>query len=61
MKLVKGNGRTLEVWDVTKLLMKLQAGMAPIKYHGWELLPDDQARELVKQVIKEGATVNAKL
>lgn len=55
MKLLKGNGRTLEVWDVTKLVMKLRAGRAPIKCHGWQLLPDDQARALVSQLMDQGA------
>lgn len=56
MKLLKGNGRTLEVWDVTEVIvMKLRAGRAPIKHHGWQLLPDDQARVVVSQLLEQGA------
>ncbi len=55
MKLLKGNGRVLEVWDVTKLVMRLRAGQGPIKCPGWQLLEDSQAREMVKAIIAAGA------
>jgi hypothetical protein len=55
VKLLKGNGSILEVWDVTKLVMRLRAGLGPIKCPGWQLLEDDQAREMVKRMIAEGA------
>jgi len=56
MKLLRCDGRFLEVYDVAApALMRLVAGPAPIKAHGWRLLEDDAAREVIKRVMREGA------
>lgn len=56
MKLVRCNGFMLSVWDVVdEPLMQLVAGEAPIKAHGWHLLSEDDARELLRRVLREGA------
>jgi hypothetical protein len=55
VKLLKGNGRVLEVWDVGEPIMRLYAGSVPIKCPGWRLLEDNEARELVRALIEVGA------
>lgn len=48
MKLVVGNGRILEVRDVGPVVYRLRAGDVPIKFHGFRLMEDDDARDAVR-------------
>ena len=57
MKLLRGNGKTLEVWEIGEMVMSLEAGLAPIKCNGWFMLPDEIAREQVKEHIAQGAKI----
>ena len=50
MKLVKSDGRNLEVRDLSEPLYCLSAVNRPFKLHGWRIMPDDEARELVRRV-----------
>lgn len=55
MKMIHSNGRELTVRDAGPVLMRLRAGPAPIKCNGWNLLEDDEARDLVRRLLAEGA------
>jgi hypothetical protein len=50
MKLVRCDGRALEVRDVGPVIFRLQAHGAPIKLRGLFILKDDKARELVREL-----------
>jgi hypothetical protein len=56
MKLVYGNGKVLEVRDAGPCLMKFQVrpGGPPIKVNGYRLLGDDEARDLVRDLLGSG-------
>jgi hypothetical protein len=54
MKLIRCNGRELEVRDVGPVVYRLAASAVPIKLHGWRILEDDAARELLRQVQEAG-------
>jgi hypothetical protein len=63
MKLVRSNGRRLEVWDVpgTKPIYTLDAkGGPPLGLNGWRLLANNVARAIVKQIIAAGRRVRGK-
>jgi len=55
MKLVKCDGRTLEVRDVSEPVYKLQGEYIPV--HGYQIMEDDEARKLCKSLKKQGAKV----
>jgi plasmid stability protein len=55
MKILRCDGRTLDVYDA-RLIMRLRAGPAPIRAHGTRVLDEDEAREILKQALREGAT-----
>lgn len=56
MKLIRCNGKVLEVWDIpSPAILRLSAGPAPIKAHGWHLLEDDLARAMIRRALWEGA------
>jgi hypothetical protein len=55
MKLLRCNGRELEVRDVGPVVCRLAAGAAPIKLHGWHLLDNDAARALLRDLVEAGA------
>jgi hypothetical protein len=50
MKLVKCDGKTLEVRDVGPVLYRLMASAVPIKVNGWHLMTDDEARQLLEEL-----------
>lgn len=54
MKLIKGNGITLEVRDVSEPLYVLTSRSVPIKEYGSRIVSDDEARELIKKYRSEG-------
>lgn len=51
MKLLHGNGRKLEVYDLADPVFRLTATTVPIKCHGAFVLEDDAARELVRELV----------
>lgn len=55
MKLIKCDGRTLEVRDVSEPLYKLKGEYIPI--HGYQIMEDDAARKLCASLKKQGAKV----
>ena len=57
VKLVRGNGKELEVFDVTGPVYRIAAreGGPPVKYHGWRLLDEDAARALLQELRATGA------
>jgi hypothetical protein len=59
MKLLHCNGRELEVRDVGPVVFRLTAGGAPIKLHGWQILDDDAARALLRELREASACVCA--
>jgi hypothetical protein len=44
----------LEVRDVGPIVFSLRAGEVPIKVNGFEILEDDQARKLLRELIATG-------
>ena len=56
MKLLVGNGRTLDVFDVGPSLMhvKARADGPPIKVNGYRMLTDEKARELLREILGTG-------
>ena len=61
MKLLTGNGKTLEVRDVGPVIMRIIARAIPIKFNRIEVLEDDAARVEVKRVIEARDDVGQKL
>jgi len=51
MKLIKSNGRRLEVRDVGEVVYELISNGVPIKLSGTILMTDDEARVLVRELI----------
>lgn len=51
VKLIKSDGRRLEVRDVGAVIYELAATAIPIKAHGYFLLDDDAARRWVGELI----------
>lgn len=51
MKLIWSDGRTLEIRDCGPVLYSLRAGDVPIKVNGYEILEDDQARKLLRDLL----------
>jgi hypothetical protein len=51
MKLLRCDGRRLEVRDVSEIIYELAAGVLPIKLHGTFLVADDVARDWLRQLI----------
>ena len=56
MKLLVGNGRTLDVRDVGPCLMQVRARPdgPPIKVNGYQLVGDDEARETLRELLGSG-------
>lgn len=56
MKLLWGDGRTLEARDVGPVIVRFKAKTngPPIKHHGFELLDDDAAREKLRAIQATG-------
>lgn len=51
MKLLRSNGRVLEVYDIGPILMRISTINLPLKENGLHILDDDQAREKVRELI----------
>jgi hypothetical protein len=51
MKLLRCDGRCLEVRDVGPVIYELEAGVLPIKLHGTFVVDDDVARDWLRQLI----------
>lgn len=55
MKLLRGNGKFVEVYDVPgPAILRLNAVGAPLMLHGWKLLEEDAARELLREIMAPG-------
>ena len=56
MKLLVGNGRTLEVRDLSPILIQIRARAngPPIKVNGCRLMEDEEAREILRELIGSG-------
>lgn len=50
MKLVKCDGKVLEVRDCGPVIYRLLASAVPIKVNGWQLMTDDEARKLLEEL-----------
>ena len=50
MKLLKSDGRLLEVFDLGPCIHRLKAAFGPIKLHGLFILDDAVAKDWVKQL-----------
>ena len=54
MKLIKSNGKELEIRTVGPVIYRIRAGAVPIKVNGWQILEDDEARQLVTELNQTG-------
>lgn len=54
MKLIYGNGKVMEVRDIGPVVFRLRAGEVPIKVNGYQLLEDDPARDLLRDLLATG-------
>jgi len=54
MKLVYSNGTILEARDVGPVVFRLRAGPIPIKVNGYQILEDDAARALLRDLLALG-------
>ncbi len=54
MKLIHSTGAVLEVRDVGPVIFRLRAGAAPIKRNGWEIVDNDAAREILRELLALG-------
>lgn len=50
MKLLRCDGKTLEVRDVSEVIYRLLARDVPIKLNGWRLVSDDEARSILTEL-----------
>lgn len=50
-KLIYCNGSVLEVRDVGPVIFRLTAGVVPIKRHGYEIMEDAAARDVLKDLL----------
>lgn len=53
-KLIHCDGRTLEVRDIGPVLFRLRARDVPIKRNGYEILEDDEARRVLRDLLDGG-------
>ncbi len=52
MKLLRSNGRHLEIYDIAATpLMRISSIQFPLKHNGWRIVEDDIARSLVREII----------
>lgn len=53
MKLLRGDGRRLEVYDLGAKIMTIEEGplRVPIPFHGWAILDDEAARERLRSIV----------
>jgi hypothetical protein len=51
MKLLRSNGRILEIYDIGPVLMRISAINLPLKENGLHIVSDDQVREKVSDLI----------
>ena len=52
MKLIYGNGKVVEVRDVGPVVFRLLAGSVPIKVNGYRIASDDEARDLIRDLLR---------
>jgi hypothetical protein len=51
MKLVTSNGRLLRIYDIGPPLYEIEAiGTAMCPHHGWHIVEDAEAREIVREL-----------
>ena len=55
MKLLHCDGKELQVWDLGPLLMRLRAGITPIKLNGYFMETDADARARIRALLDAGA------
>lgn len=51
MKLIRSNGKVLEVYDIGPLLMTVTKINVPMKENGWQMIEDDVARHKMRDII----------
>jgi hypothetical protein len=51
MKLLRSNGKILEIYDLGHLLMTVTKINMPVKENGWQIVDDDIARGKVSTLI----------
>ena len=53
MKLVHCNGRLLEIYEIAKPVLTIQpCNTTPIKFNGWRICDDDEARDIASSMLK---------
>lgn len=57
MKLLRCDGRVLEVRDVGPVLLRVRAREIPVKGDPWRIVEDDEARRAVREVLATGLYV----
>jgi hypothetical protein len=58
VKLLHSDGRTLEIRDVGPPIMRLRAGTVPLKLNGWHIKDDDEARDIIRELLATGLYLN---
>lgn len=53
MKLVYSNGKFLEIRNVSDVLMRFDAASCPVKYNGYRIVEDDEARDIATELIDD--------
>ena len=55
VKLIHCNGKLLRCFDMSdEPILTLRAGEVPIKFNGYHIMEDDDAREALKDLIRSG-------
>jgi hypothetical protein len=54
LKLIRSNGRELEVREVGPAIFRLHARNVPIKLNGWRIVGDEEARSIVREQLATG-------
>jgi hypothetical protein len=53
-KIIFSSGQRLTVSDVGAILVEIKAIGTPIKLNGWQIVDDDKARKIVKELKDSG-------
>jgi len=54
MKLIRCNGRVMEVRRVSEVILELRATTVPLKPCGWTIVDDDEYRARARDTIASG-------
>lgn len=52
MKLIHSTGKILEVRDVGPVIFRLTSGTVPIKRNGYAILNDEDARDVLRELLE---------